>query len=144
MKRTMLANLKENIGKEVRVRGRVDTIRDQGKIIFLIIRDRSGSVQAVSWIGNGEELFNTVKSLTHESIIDITGVVNEAKQVAAGYELEIKDIKIDSLAQTPLPIVIEEEHSDNLTALDKRLDYRWIDLRKELKVEKVIKMITRI
>ncbi len=129
MKRTMLANLKENIGKEVRVRGRVDTIRDQGKIIFLIIRDRSGSVQAVSWIGNGEELFNTVKSLTHESIIDITGVVNEAKQVAAGYELEIKDIKIDSLAQTPLPIVIEEEHSDNLTALDKRLDYRWIDLR---------------
>jgi aspartyl-tRNA synthetase len=129
MKRILVANLKENIGKEVRVRGRVDTIRDQGKIIFLIIRDKSGSVQAVSWIGNGEELFNTVKSLTHESIVDITGNVNEAKQVAVGYELEIKDIKIDSLAQTPLPIVIEEEHSDNLTALDKRLDYRWVDLR---------------
>ena len=129
MKRILVADLKENIGKKVRVRGRVDTIRDQGKIIFLIIRDRSGSVQAVSWVGNGEELFNTVKSLTHESIVDITGNVNEAKQVAVGYELEIKDIKIDSLAQTPLPIVIEEEHSDNLTALDKRLDYRWVDLR---------------
>ncbi len=129
MKRILVADLKENIGKEVRVRGRVDTIRDQGKIIFLIIRDRSGSVQAVSWIGNGEELFKTVKSLTHESIVDIRGNVNEAKQVAVGYELEIKDIKIDSLAQTPLPIVIEEEHSNNLTALDKRLDYRWIDLR---------------
>ena len=50
-------------------------------------------VSAVSWIGNGEELFKTVKSLTHESIVDIRGNVNEAKQVAVGYELEIKDIK---------------------------------------------------
>ena len=129
MKRIIIKDLGKHIGKEVRVRGRVDTIRDQGKIIFLIIRDRSGSVQAVCWIGNGEELFNTVKGLTHESIVDIKGQVNEAKQVAIGYELEIKDITIDSLAQTPLPIVIEEEHSENLTALDKRLDYRWIDLR---------------
>lgn len=129
MKRTLLKELKNNLGKEVRVRGKVETIRDQGKIIFLILRDRSDTVQAVCWIGNGEELFNSVKKITHESIVDINGIVNEAKQVAAGYELEIKEIKIDSLAQTPLPIVIEEEHSDNLTALNKRLDFRWIDLR---------------
>jgi len=129
MERILLKELKNKIGKEVRVRGKVETIRNQGKIIFLILSDRSGSVQAVCWIGNGEELFINVKKITHESIVDITGVVNEAKQVAAGYELEIKDIKIDSLAQTPLPIVIEEEYSDNLTALNKRLDFRWIDLR---------------
>jgi len=129
MKRTIIKDLANNIGKEVRIRGRVDTIRDQGKIIFLIVRDRSGSVQSVCWIGNGEELFNKVKGLTHESIVDIKGVVNEAKQVAVGYEVEIKEITIDSLAQTPLPIVIEGEYSDNLTALDQRLDYRWIDLR---------------
>ncbi len=129
MKRTLLIELKNKIGDEVRIRGIVETIRDQGKIIFFIIKDRSASVQAVCWIGNGEELFNTAKKVTTESIVDVTGIVKEAKQVLAGYELEIKNLVIDSLAQTPLPIVIEEEHSDNLTALNKRLDYRWIDLR---------------
>lgn len=129
MKRTLIKDLKNNIGKEVRIRGRIDTIRDQGKIIFLLIRDMSGIVQSVCWLGNGEVLFNKVKALTHESIVDIKGIVNEAKQVASGYEVEIKELIVDSLAQTPLPIVIEGEHSDNLTALDQRLDYRWIDLR---------------
>ncbi|MDD4381909.1 MAG: aspartate--tRNA(Asn) ligase [Candidatus Dojkabacteria bacterium] len=129
MERTLVRNLKDHIGEEVRVRGRVDTVRDQGKIIFLMIRDISGIVQTVAWIGNGEELLKTVKSITLESVVDITGIVKEAKQVAVGYELEIKDIKIDSLSQTPLPIVIEEEHTDNTSALDIRLDYRWIDLR---------------
>ncbi|NLD25594.1 aspartate--tRNA(Asn) ligase [Candidatus Dojkabacteria bacterium] len=129
MKRTLLIELKNKIGDEVRIRGIVETIRDQGKIIFFIIKDRSASVQAVCWIGNGEELFNTAKKVTTESIVDVTGIVKEAKQVSAGYELEIKNLVVDSLAQTPLPIVIEEEHSDNLTALNKRLDYRWIDLR---------------
>lgn len=129
MERTFVKNLKDSIGKEVRVRGRVDTIRDQGKIIFLMLRDRTGIVQSVCWIGNGEELFAQVKSLTNESVVDIRGIVNEAKQVATGYEVEIKDIVIDSLARTPLPIVIEGEHADNLTSLDQRLDNRWIDLR---------------
>jgi len=129
MKRTLLIELKNKIRDEVRIRGSVETIRDQGKIIFFIIKDRSASVQAVCWIGNGEELFNTAKKVTTESIVDVTGIVKEAKQVSAGYELEIKNLVVDSLAQTPLPIVIEEEHSDNLTALNKRLDYRWIDLR---------------
>ena len=46
-----------------------------------------------------------------------------------GYEVAIKKIKIDSLARMPLPITLEDEHVDNVTALNKRLDYRWIDLR---------------
>lgn len=129
MERTLIGQLNNDIGKEVRIRGRVDTIRNQGKIIFLVIRDRSGKVQAVTWQEKGEKLIKTVKSLTLESIVDITGEVKEAKQVKQGFEVDIKDIKIDSLAQSPLPIVIEGEHNDNLTALDQRLDYRWIDLR---------------
>jgi len=129
MERILIDQLKNKIGKEVRIRGRVDTIRDQGKIVFLIIRDRSGKIQAVAWQGNGEELIKTVKSLTPESIVDITGEVKEANQVEQGFEIDIKDIKIDSLAQSPLPIVIQGEHNNNVTALDQRLDYRWIDLR---------------
>lgn len=129
MERTLISDLQKEIGKQVRIRGRVNTIRDQGKIIFLMIKDRSGIVQTVAWEGNSKELVKELKSITPESIVDLIGTVKEANQAAQGYEVEIEKIKIDSLAKTPLPIVIEEEHRDNLTALEQRLDYRWIDLR---------------
>lgn len=130
MERVQITELSSHIGKEVRVRGRVDTIRDQGKIIFIVLRDRSGKVQTVAWHGD-EDVFKTAKTLTLESVVDIVGEVKEAKQVASGYEVGIKSLKIDSLAKAPLPIVIEDEHTDNVSALDRRLDYRWIDLRSE-------------
>jgi aspartyl-tRNA synthetase len=128
MKRTYISELKQKIGEEVRIRGRVDTIRDQGKIIFLIIRDKTGKVQTVAWYKE-EEVFKNAKILTQESIVDIRGEVKTAKQVVQGYEVAIKELIVDSLAETPLPITVEDEHTNNVTALDKRLDYRWIDLR---------------
>ena len=126
MKRTLISQLKEHIGKEVRIRGRVDTVRDQGKIIFLLIKDTTGIVQCVAW---QEELIKQIDGIGQSSIVDITGNVKNAKQVAQGYEIEITSIKADSIAQLPLPIVIEEEHTNNLTSLDQRLDYRYLDLR---------------
>jgi aspartyl/asparaginyl-tRNA synthetase len=83
MERTYIGELSQHIGKEIRIRGRVDTVRDQGKIIFIMVRDRSGIVQTVAWYGD-EEVFKTAKTLTLESIVDITGEVKEAKQVACG------------------------------------------------------------
>jgi len=131
MERTYISELKNCIGKTVRVRGRVDTLRDQGKIVFLILRDITGKVQTVAWSGGDTQVFNTTKSLIPESVVDITGLVKEAKQVATGFEIEIQEIKIDSVSKTPLPIVIEQPYSKNISNLDKRLDYRWVDLRSE-------------
>lgn len=127
--RVLISDLSKHIDKDVRIRGRVDAIRDQGKIVFVMVRDRSGIVQTVAWVGNSEEILNKAKSLTTESIVDIHGKVKEAKQVEQGYELDIKEIVIDSLSDTPLPIVVEQENKKNTSALDLRLDYRWIDLR---------------
>ncbi|MFA7654482.1 MAG: aspartate--tRNA(Asn) ligase [Candidatus Dojkabacteria bacterium] len=129
MERVLISDLKEKIGNQVRIQGRVSTIRNQGKIVFLMIKDRTGIVQCVAWEGNNKELVKTLKSVTPESIVSIIGLVKEAKQVTLGYEVEIEEVIIDSLSETPLPIVIEEEYKNNLTALEQRLDYRWIDLR---------------
>ncbi len=131
MERTLVSQLKDNIGSTVRIRGRVDTLRDQGKIVFLILRDISGKIQTVAWSGGDKEVFDTAKSLVAESVVDITGLVKEAKQVKSGYEVEIQSIKVDSVSKTPLPIVIEQPYSHNISNLDKRLDYRWVDLRSE-------------
>ncbi len=131
MERIYISALKEIIGEKVRIRGRVDTIRDQGKIVFLVIRDITGKVQCVSWSGGNTEVFNISKNLTAESVVDIKGLVKEAKQVATGYEIEIEEITVDSVSKSPLPIVIEQPYLKNITNLDKRLDYRWLDLRSE-------------
>lgn len=131
LERILISELGNHIGDTVRVRGRVHTVRNQGKIIFIILRDRSGKEQAVVWSGNGEDLFNKAKTLTSESVIDITGIVKEAKQVKSGHELEVKELSIDSVSRVPLPIVIEQPYSHNISNLDRRLDYRWIDLRSE-------------
>jgi nondiscriminating aspartyl-tRNA synthetase len=132
MNRTLIKDLGQKIGEQVRIRGRVNIIRDQGKIVFLIIRDRTGKIQVVNWEkGQTEENTKVVKSLTLESVVDITGKVKEAKQVDTGYEIELEEISIDSLSETPLPIVVEGEHHENVSSLDMRLDYRWIDLRSE-------------
>jgi aspartyl-tRNA synthetase len=128
MKRTYISDLKNEIGKEVRIRGRIDTIRDQGKIIFLIVRDKTGKIQTVAW-HEDKKVFKKAKTLTQESVVDIQGEVKTAEQVEQGYEVAIRELTIDSLADTPLPITLEDEHADNVSALDKRLDYRWIDLR---------------
>lgn len=128
MKRTYIEDLKDEIGKEIRIRGRVDIIRDQGKIIFLVIRDKTGKVQTVAW-HQDEEVFKKAKLLTEESIVDIRGEVKTADQVEQGYEVAIEELLIDSLAETPLPVTLEDEYVDNVSALDKRLDYRWVDLR---------------
>jgi aspartyl-tRNA synthetase len=147
MKRTYIKELKEQIGEKVRVRGRVDTIRDQGKIIFLVIRDKSGKVQTVAW-HQDEEVFKKAKLLTEESIVDIRGEVKTADQVEQGYEVAIEELLIDSLAETPLPVTLEDEYVDNVSALDKRLDYRWIDLRTSknqlmMKVSTIVGQIMR-
>jgi aspartyl-tRNA synthetase len=142
MERTYISNLKEKIGEKVRIRGRVDTIRDQGKIIFLIIRDKTGKVQTVAW-HQDEEVFEKAKHITQESVVDIRGEVKKADQVEQGFEIVVEELIIDSMADTPLPITLEDEHTDNITALDKRLDYRWIDLRTD-KNQLMIKIETLI
>ena len=47
MERTYIKDLKDYVGKEVIVKGWVDVRRDQGKMVFLDLRDMSGKVQAV-------------------------------------------------------------------------------------------------
>jgi aspartyl-tRNA synthetase len=93
-----------------------------------VIRDKTGKVQTVAW-HQDKEVFKKAKLLTQESVVDIHGEVKTADQVEQGFEVAIEKLLIDSLAQTPLPVTLEDEYVDNVTALDKRLDYRWIDLR---------------
>jgi aspartyl-tRNA synthetase len=111
------------------IAGFVQTIRDQGNIKFLHVRDITGVIQAVVLKHNNQALEES-KKLTHESVIEITGHVKEEKQAPGGFEIEAKEIKILSLASPELPIPVMEKGQQNETEQSIRLDWRWIDLRK--------------
>lgn len=129
MSRIQVQELKTKIGKTVTVAGFVHSLRNQGKIAFLRLRDESGSVQIVSGTWNAE-VFAIIKDLSLESVVEIEGLVKESKQVPEGFELDGLKVTVLSVseAQLPIPVVMEKGAAD--VDVTNRFDWRWLDLRK--------------
>ncbi|OHA57106.1 MAG: hypothetical protein A2114_00775 [Candidatus Vogelbacteria bacterium GWA1_51_14] len=134
MERIMIKDLGGRVGEEVLVKGWVDVRRDQGKMIFLDLRDASGKVQGVILPGQAEAL-EVAKEVRPEWVLAITSQVNQRpeKNVKAGVlngeiELEIKQVTVLNQAATPPFEVNEDTGKVNEEA---RLKYRYLDLRTE-------------
>lgn len=126
MKKYFIIDILDKIDKEVDLYGWVDTKRDHKKIIFLDLRDRSGTVQIVG----GEEL----KDISTEDVVYIKGLVKKRpdklinpKIPTGSIEVELKKIEILSKSK-PLPIPIDTIGYE----IDEevRLKYRYVDLRR--------------
>src|ERR1700722_14833684 len=121
----MISQLKDAVGERVSVRGWVQAIRDQKRVQFVILRDESGLVQAA--LAKPEppgELNSRVSELTAESAVAVTGTVVADERVnLGGLELRLEEIEIYSRAEPELPIAQD-------SALDKRMDWRYLDLRR--------------
>lgn len=128
MQRTRIEDLSSKIGETISISGWVHTIRDQGKVKFLQIRDITGIVQCV-YFDSSESIVQIFKQLALESVVEIVGVVKEEKQAPTGIEIQLTEIEILTTPLESLPIQVVEKSGDE-ASLDKRLDYRWIDLRK--------------
>ncbi len=132
-RRTLISEVKAKIGEEVVIKGFVHVIRNQGKIKFVVVRDVSGSIQAV--VLKDSEAFALVDELNHEFVIELHGLAKEEKQAPSGVELETSKIVILSKADPQLPIPVIVEKGGEETEVTKRFDWRWIDLRKDDKRE---------
>jgi aspartyl-tRNA synthetase len=123
--RTLTSELAEKVGERVVVRGWVQAVRDQKRMQFVILRDESGLAQAV--LAKEEppgELNQTISALTVESAVSVTGtVVADDRVKLGGLELRIEQLTVEALAEPELPIAED-------SALDKRIDWRYIDLRR--------------
>ena len=129
MKRLNINKVNENIDQKVKIAGFVQTIRDQGNIKFLLIRDITGLMQIVV-TKNKPDLLSTVKNLTHESVVEIVGLAKKEEQAPGGFEIEAERIELLSLSDPELPIPIISKGQQGETGQSTRLDWRWIDLRK--------------
>ena len=125
MERTLIEALPGKLGEQVTVRGWVNALRDQKRVQFVILRDESGMAQAV--LGKDDppsELNEAISALTAESAVTVSGtVVGDERVKLGGLELRIASLRVDSLAEPELPIAED-------SALDKRIDWRYLDLRR--------------
>ena len=125
MTRTPIAELADHVSERVTIRGWVNALRDQKRMQFLIVRDETGLAQTVlDKREPSSELNESVSALTAESAVTVTGtVVADERVKLGGLELRIEELQVDSLADPELPITPE-------SALDKRIDWRYLDLRR--------------
>ena len=84
-----IENLHAFVGETVTVKGWLYHRTDKGKLRFLLVRDGTGTVQAVVFKRNvAEEDFEAASSVTQESSIIVTGTVREDSRAPGGYELD--------------------------------------------------------
>ena len=122
MKRTLIGELKGAIGQTVCVKGWAQTIRDQKKMQFVVVRDHTGCVQVVRE-QKGDALSSVISALTAETAVELTGVVVANEKIRlGGIEIAIDDLITVNAAPPQLPIT-------NESGLDLRLDWRFLDLR---------------
>ncbi|HEX5853589.1 MAG TPA: aspartate--tRNA(Asn) ligase [Solirubrobacteraceae bacterium] len=125
MTRTLITHLSDSIDQRVTVRGWVHAIRDQKKVQFVVLRDETGLAQVVLPKDEPPSALNeAVSALTMESAVTLTGtVVADERVKLGGLELRLEELAVDSLAEPELPIAAD-------SALDKRIDWRYMDLRR--------------
>lgn len=127
--RTLISEISSKDGEEVEIKGFAQTIRDQGKIVFILLRDATGLTQIV-FTKEYLETMQKAQTVTMESVIAVTGLAKKEAQAPGGFEVLGKELEILSLAHPELPIPILEKGSQEEADQSIRLDWRWLDLRK--------------
>ena len=128
MERIHIDQVEKHIGGSVKIAGFVQTIREQGSIAFLLVRDVSGIIQVVI-TKDKKEALEMASALSLESVIEVSGLAKAEKQAPSGFEIAADTIQVLSYAEPELPIPVVEKAQEE-TDQSIRMDWRWIDLRK--------------
>jgi nondiscriminating aspartyl-tRNA synthetase len=128
--RILIKNLSALDNGPVSVSGWVDTVRDQKKVQFVVLRDESGAVQLVNPRTTdaegavvADEPATTISSLSQGSFVTVTGHLKHDERVKlGGIEIKLETMEVVTVAIPETPIAAD-------SSLDKRLDWRFLDLR---------------
>ncbi len=128
--RVLIKNLAALEEGPVSVSGWVDTVRDQKKVQFVVLRDESGAVQLVnprSTDADGaviaDEQATTISALSQGSFVTVTGELKHDERVKlGGIEIKLTTLDVVTHAIPETPIAAD-------SSLDKRMDWRFLDLR---------------
>ncbi len=127
--RTIIKDLSALDEGPVTVSGWVETVRDQKKVQFVVLRDESGAVQLVHPRGGDDTatpdvIADEISSLSQGSFLTVTGMLKHDERVKlGGIEIRLDSIEVATRAIAETPIAED-------SGLDKRLDWRFLDLRR--------------
>jgi asparaginyl-tRNA synthetase len=128
--RITIAEAGRYAGQVVRIPGWLYNLRRSGKIVFPQLRDGTGLMQCVAVKSAlPEEMFETIKNLTQESSIIVTGQVRAEQRAPGGYELDVQAVEVVQRVpeSDPYPITPKEHGIDFL--MDHR--HLWIRSRRQ-------------
>ena len=118
---------KENVGKEVRLAGWVDSIRNLGSLVFIALRDETGIVQLIS------KEVEKYSKLNRECTVTVTGNVCERTPEMVNKNMSTGEIEVEINTLTVLGEVFNqlpfEVKSSKTSSEETRLKYRYLDLR---------------
>jgi nondiscriminating aspartyl-tRNA synthetase len=146
MKRILITETPAHVGEQVKLCGWIHVRRDHGKLIFLVLRDRSGSVQLVISPEN-EAALVAAKDVRAEYALQVTGLVKARpgkiveNDPTGGVELDVVELAVLAKPDQELPIDISKTDLDlNLETL---LTHRTLALRNE-KVRAIFKIYSEM
>ena len=79
--------------QQVVLAGWVHEVRNMGKIVFLLIRDRTGIAQVTAKDGTVPEQVIKAMDLPKESVISVKGLVKRNQQSRKGFEIVPSDVE---------------------------------------------------
>ncbi len=144
--RLFIRDLASHVGEEVVIAGWVDVRRDQGKMIFMDMRDFSGKVQGVALPMHAEAL-EVANKVRPEWVLKVTGKVNKrpernVKQGVLNGDIELEILGIEVLNESETP-PFELGSDTRAINEDLRMKYKYLDLRSE-RMQKNIRMRDKI
>ena len=129
-----------NIDEHITLSGWVSCIRDLGGILFVELRDRSGFFQIVANPQINPEIHKVLEHVRSEYVIKVSGKVSKRppetyneKYPTGQVEMYPESIEVLSTSKV-LPFVLDD---DNVSE-DIRLKYRYLDLRREQMLSKLV------
>jgi asparaginyl-tRNA synthetase len=112
-----IAEIGQHEGQSVTLQGWLYNLRESGKLVFPIFRDGTGSIQGVAHVKSvSAEVFETLKHLTQESSVIVTGKVRADKRAPGGFELDVEDVQVVQRIpeSDPYPITLKDHGVDFL------------------------------
>jgi nondiscriminating aspartyl-tRNA synthetase len=124
VERVYIGDLSKHIGKEVTLGGWIHSVRKQGKVVFILLRDRTGIAQIVT-----EPDVVKAHDLRNETVIYATGSVIEDSRAEGGVEISMSAVSVLSAPGKKLPILVNDKAVFQKLELETILNNRVLSLR---------------
>ncbi len=129
-----------NVDETITLSGWVSTIRDLGGILFVELRDRSGFFQIVANPQINPQIHKVLETVKTEYVITVSGKVSKRPEETYNEkyptgQVEMYPESIEVLSESKvLPFVLDDENVSE----DIRLKYRYLDMRREQMLSKMV------